>query len=125
MFVGLTVIVLSVVDKSARWLWSLRPVAGIVWLILLVSPWFVAIIAKSGASFFVQAIGHDMLDKVASGQEAHGAPPGFYFLLFWVTFWPGAVLAGLAAPIVWKSRHEPRTRFFSRGCCHHGSSSKR
>jgi 4-amino-4-deoxy-L-arabinose transferase-like glycosyltransferase len=111
MFVGLTVIVLSVVDKSARWLWSLRPFAGIVWLILLVSPWFVAIIAKSGASFFVQAIGHDMLDKVASGQEAHGAPPGFYFLLFWVTFWPGAVLAGLAAPIVWKSRHEPRTRF--------------
>ena len=73
MFVGLTVIVLSVVDKSARWLWSLRPFAGIVWLILLVSPWFVAIIAKSGASFFVQAIGHDMLDKVASGQEAHGA----------------------------------------------------
>ncbi|MGA7112336.1 MAG: glycosyltransferase family 39 protein [Pseudolabrys sp.] len=111
MFVGLTVIVLSVVDKSARWLWSLRPFAGIVWLILLVSPWFVAIIAKSGASFFVQAIGHDMLDKVASGQEAHGAPPGFYFLLFWVTFWPGAVLAGLAAPIVWKSRYEPRTRF--------------
>jgi len=103
--------VLSVVDKSARWLWSLRPFAGIVWLILLVSPWFVAIIAKSGASFFVQAIGHDMLDKVASGQEAHGAPPGFYFLLFWVTFWPGAVLAGLAAPIVWKSRYEPRTRF--------------
>ena len=52
-----------------------------------------------------------MLDKVASGQEAHGAPPGFYLLLFWVTFWPGAVLAGLAAPIVWKSRHEPRIRF--------------
>jgi len=111
MFVGLAIIVLSVVDKSARWLWSLRPVAGIIWLLALVSPWFVAIIAKSGASFFVQAIGHDMLDKVASGQEAHGAPPGFYFLLFWVTFWPGAVLAGLAAPIVWRFRHEPRTRF--------------
>jgi len=111
MFAGLAFIVLSVVDKSARWLWSLRPIPGVAWLILLVSPWFVAIIAKSGASFFVQAIGHDMLDKVASGQEAHGAPPGFYLLLFWVTFWPGAVLTGLAAPIVWKSRHEPRIRF--------------
>ena len=111
MFVGLTGIVLSIVDRSVRWLWSLRPVIGLVWLILLVSPWFVAIVAKSGSSFFVEALGHDMLDKVASGQEAHGAPPGFYFLLFWVTFWPGSVLAGLAAVMVWKTRHEPGARF--------------
>jgi len=111
MFVGLTGIVLSIVDRSARWLWSLRPIIGLVWLILLVSPWFVAIVAKSGSSFFVEALGHDMLDKVASGQEAHGAPPGFYFLLFWVTFWPGSVLAGLAAVMVWKTRHEPGARF--------------
>jgi 4-amino-4-deoxy-L-arabinose transferase-like glycosyltransferase len=111
MFVGLTAIALSIADRSLHWLWSLRPVTGLVWLLLLVSPWFVAIVAKSGGSFFVQALGHDMFDKVVSGQEAHGAPPGYYFLLFWVTFWPGAVLAGLAAPIVWKSRHEPGARF--------------
>jgi 4-amino-4-deoxy-L-arabinose transferase-like glycosyltransferase len=111
MFVGLTAIVLSIVDRSARWLWSLRPFAGFVWLLLLVSPWFVAIVAKSGGNFFVEALGHDMLDKVTSGQEAHGAPPGFYFLLFWVTFWPGSILTGLAAPIVWKSRREPGARF--------------
>jgi len=111
MFVTLTVIVLSVSDRSARWLWLLRPVAGLIWLILLVSPWFVAIVAKSGDNFFVQALGHDMLDKVTSGQEAHGAPPGFYFLLFWVTFWPGSVIAGMATPAVWKARQEPGTRF--------------
>ena len=74
-------------------------------------PWFVAIVAKSGDSFFVQALGHDMLDKVTSGQEAHGAPPGFYFVLFWITFWPGSLLAGLAAPTAWKSRREPGARF--------------
>jgi 4-amino-4-deoxy-L-arabinose transferase-like glycosyltransferase len=111
LFVGLTAIALSIVDRSARWLWSVRPVAGVLWLILLVSPWFVAIVARSGDRFFVEALGHDLLGKVASGQEAHGAPPGFYFLLFWVTFWPGAVLAGLAAPAVWKSRREAGTRF--------------
>jgi 4-amino-4-deoxy-L-arabinose transferase-like glycosyltransferase len=111
LFVGLTAIVLSISDRSARWLWSLRPVAGFLWVILLVSPWFVAIVAKSGDRFFVEALGHDMLGKVASGQEAHGAPPGFYFLLFWVTFWPGSVLAGLATPTVWKARREPSTRF--------------
>ncbi|HET9685936.1 MAG TPA: glycosyltransferase family 39 protein [Pseudolabrys sp.] len=111
MFVGLTAAVLCAVDRSLQWLWSLRPIPGVLWLLLLASPWFIAIAAKSGGNFFVQAIGHDMLDKVTSGQEAHGAPPGYYLLLFWVTFWPGAVLAVLAASVVWKSRQEPGARF--------------
>src|SRR3990172_4623183 len=52
-----------------------------------------------------------MLAKVVSGQEAHGAPPGLYFALFWVTFWPGSILAGPAAPMVWKARREPGAQF--------------
>jgi 4-amino-4-deoxy-L-arabinose transferase-like glycosyltransferase len=111
MFVVLAALTLSIADRSGRWLWQLRPLAGLAWLIVLVLPWFLAIVAKSGDSFFVQAIGQDMLAKVASGQEAHGAPPGLYFLLFWVTFWPGSVLAGLAAPMVWNARREPGAQF--------------
>jgi 4-amino-4-deoxy-L-arabinose transferase-like glycosyltransferase len=111
MFVVLTALTLSIADRSARWIWRLRPFAGIVWLIFLVLPWFIAIVAKSGDSFFVQALGQDMLGKIINGQEAHGAPPGLYFLLFWVTFWPGSVLAGLAAPMVWKARREPGAQF--------------
>ncbi len=111
MFVGLTVIALSIADHSGRWIWKLRPFAGLAWLLLLVLPWFVAIVAKSGDSFFVQSVGEDMLAKVFGGQEAHGAPPGLYFVLFWVTFWPGSILAGLAAPRVWQARREPGTRF--------------
>jgi 4-amino-4-deoxy-L-arabinose transferase-like glycosyltransferase len=111
MFVVLAAVTLSIADRSARWLWSLRPLAGLAWMILLVLPWFVAIIAKSGSDFFVQALGHDMLGKVTSGQEAHGAPPGLYFVLFWVTFWPGSVLAGLAAPAIWRLRREAGAQF--------------
>lgn len=111
MFVGLAAFALSIADRSARWIWQLKPIAGFAWLILLVLPWFIAIVVKSGDSFFVQALGHDMLDKVTSGQEAHGAPPGYYFLLFWVTFWPGSVLAGLAAPTIWRARKEPGAQF--------------
>ena len=111
MFVGLTALTLSIADRSWRWIGKLRPFAGFIWLIVLVLPWFVAIVAKSGDSFFVQALGHDMLEKVTSGQEAHGAPPGLYLLLFWVTFWPGSILAGLAAPTIWMARREPGARF--------------
>jgi 4-amino-4-deoxy-L-arabinose transferase-like glycosyltransferase len=111
MFVALTALALSIADRSARWLRELRPLAGFLWMILLVLPWFVAIVLKSGDSFFMKALGEDMLSKVASGQEAHGAPPGYYFALFWVTFWPGSVLAGLAAPMIWKAKREPGAQF--------------
>lgn len=111
MFVGLAALTLAIADRSGRWIWSLRPFAGLAWLIVLVAPWFAAIIAKSGASFFAQSVGQDMLAKVTSGQEAHGAPPGYYLVLFCVTFWPGAVLAGLAAQRVWQARREPGAQF--------------
>ena len=61
-------------------------------------------------TFFADSIGGDMLSKLAA-QESHGAPPGLYLLLFWVTFWPGAPLAGMAAPAVWRARREPGAQF--------------
>ena len=111
MFVALTALTLSIADRSGRWIWKLRPLVGLVWLLVLVLPWFVAIVVKSGASFFEHSVGEDMLAKVFGGQESHGAPPGFYFALFWVTFWPGSILAGLAAPRIWQARREPGARF--------------
>jgi 4-amino-4-deoxy-L-arabinose transferase-like glycosyltransferase len=111
MFVVLTALTLSILDRSARWIGALRPVTGLIWMLLLVTPWFAAIVAKSGTTFFTDAVGQDMLAKVASAQETHGAPPGFYLLLFFLTFWPGAVLAAPAAPMVWKARREPGAQF--------------
>lgn len=110
MFVGLTVITLAIVDRSASWLWRLRPFAGVIWMMLLVLPWFIAIFWRAGETFFADSIGGDMLSKVAA-QESHGAPPGVYLLLFWVTFWPGAPLAGMAAPAAWAARREPGAQF--------------
>jgi 4-amino-4-deoxy-L-arabinose transferase-like glycosyltransferase len=111
MLVLLSVATLAVVDRSAGWIMALRPFAGAAWFALLVLPWFIAIIWRSGESFLAESVGHDLLAKVASGQESHGAPPGFYLALFWLTFWPGAALAALATPAVWRARHEPGTKF--------------
>ena len=110
MFVGLTILTLAFLDRSAAWLWRLRPVWGLMWLLVLVLPWFVAIFWRAGDAFFADSIGGDMLSKL-SPQEFHGAPPGVYLLLFWLTFWPGAPLAAMAAPAVWRARREPGAQF--------------
>jgi 4-amino-4-deoxy-L-arabinose transferase-like glycosyltransferase len=110
MFVALTIGTLAILDRTAAWLWRLRPVWGLTWLLVLVLPWFIAIFWRAGDTFFVDSLGGDMLSKLAA-QESHGAPPGTYLLLFWVTFWPGAPLAGLAAPAVWRARREPGAQY--------------
>ena len=111
MIAGLTVITLAVYDRSARFLLALRPVIGMAWFAVLVLPWFLAIAGRAGDSFLAESVGRDMLPKLILPQEGHGAPPGFYLLLFWVTFWPAAPLAALAAPAVWAERRERPVRF--------------
>jgi len=111
MVAGLAAVALVIADRSGRWLLRLRPLAGIPWMLILVLPWFVAILTKAGDSFLQESIQQDLLSKIFSGQETHGAPPGYYLLLFWLTFWPAAPLAAMAAPAVWRHRRERTTRF--------------
>jgi 4-amino-4-deoxy-L-arabinose transferase-like glycosyltransferase len=110
MFVGLTIVMLAILDRSASWLWRLRPLWGLMWTLVLVLPWFVAIFWRAGQTFFTDSVGRDMLAKFGA-QESHGAPPGLYLLLFVVTFWPGAPLAGLAVPAIWRARREPGAQY--------------
>src|SRR5882757_9125112 len=107
---GPLILMFAILDRSAAWLWRMRPVWGLMWTLVLVLPWFVAIFWRAGEAFFADSLGGDMLSKLAA-QESHGAPPGLYLLLFWVTFWPGAPLAGMAAPAVWRARREPGAQY--------------
>ncbi|RTL54711.1 MAG: glycosyltransferase family 39 protein [Bradyrhizobiaceae bacterium] len=111
MFAGLTILALAILDRSLEWVWRLRPITGIFWVVLIALPWFIAIYIKSGDSFFADSLGGDMFNKIAKPQEAHGAPPGYYFVLFWLTFWPGSALAAMATPAVWRAKREPGAQF--------------
>jgi 4-amino-4-deoxy-L-arabinose transferase-like glycosyltransferase len=111
MVVALATVALAIADRSARWLTVLRPLAGTAWMLLLVLPWFIAIYLRAGNAFLVDSIGHDMLAKVGGGQETHGAPPGYYVLLFFVMFFPASALAIPAVPAIWSSRRAPAIRF--------------
>src|SRR6202166_3144187 len=111
MIVGLTGATLSIIDRSIRWLQALRPLYGVVWLVVLVLPWFIAIYARAGNAFLANSVVHDTLGKIANSQESHGAPPGYYVVMFFATFFPACILAGLAAPAVWAKRREAPVRF--------------
>jgi 4-amino-4-deoxy-L-arabinose transferase-like glycosyltransferase len=102
---------LTVIDRRADWLMALKPLVGMLWLAALVLPWFIAIIGRADDAFIAQSVGHDLLPKLYSNQEGHGAPPGFYLLLFWLMFFPGSMLAGIATPAVWAARREPGAKF--------------
>jgi 4-amino-4-deoxy-L-arabinose transferase-like glycosyltransferase len=111
LFTALAMLTLVAVDRSARWLLPLRPLLGMAWFALLVLPWFLAITMRAGDEFFSESLAGDLFAKLFQGQESHGAPPGYYFLLFWGTFWPAATLAVLAAPAAFAARREPGARF--------------
>ena len=111
MVVGLAALFLTIADRSARWLLRLRPLVGVLWVLILVLPWFVAIMGRAGDSFLQESVGQDLFAKIFKGQETHGAPPGYYLLLFWLTFWPAAPLAAVAAPAIWRQRADPPLRF--------------
>ena len=108
---GLAAVALGIADRSARWLLRLRPLVGVLWVLVLTLPWFLAILGKAGDAFLAESVKQDMLSKIFQGQETHGAPPGYYLLLFWLCFWPAAPLAAVAAPSVWRQRRERSVRF--------------
>ncbi len=109
--VGSTTAALCIIDRSAAWLKALRPLPGIAVLLLLALPWYIAIGIVSDGEFYRIAIGKSFLGKVGAGEQGHGGPPGFYLALYWLTFWPAAGLALMAAPWVWQHRRERPVRF--------------
>lgn len=108
---GLAILVLSASQRSFRWLKPLRFGPGLLICLIVALPWFVAIMIKTGGSFFAESVGQDMLGKVAEGQEKHWGPPGLYLLFFFATYWPAAAFAAMAVPFAWVRRKEPQILF--------------
>ncbi|CAK0739510.1 4-amino-4-deoxy-L-arabinose transferase [uncultured Gammaproteobacteria bacterium] len=113
---GATVLALAVADRDGwrlnwGWLKPLRPLAGLAVIVAIAAPWLIAITLQTKGAFFAESVGHDLLGKIASGQESKGLPPGFHLAVFWFTFAPFSFLALLAVPWVWRQRREPAVRF--------------
>lgn len=109
---ALTVLVLFVFERDGRWLKQLKPARGLALAALIVLPWLVLITWKSGGAFWQEAVGKDMIGKVAQGEESHGAPPGFYVLTYSLFMWPfGLIAVGAGLQALNHLRDDIRVRF--------------
>ncbi|WP_417767343.1 ArnT family glycosyltransferase [Stappia sp.] len=111
MVVGLALVALCAVRREFSWLKRLYPLQGGIAFVLMVLPWFVAIYLQTDGAFFEEAIGKDLLAKVGSGQESHGAPPLTHLAAALATFWPLPAFVVLALPMLMRSLKSPVVLF--------------
>lgn len=103
---GLTLIGVSFANRPLPLWRALRPLWGVPLMLAIAAPWFVAIILAD-ADFVRESAGKDFLAKIASGQEAHGFPPGFYLFLLTAVFAPMSLFVWTALVWVWRRRRDP------------------
>ena len=109
---GLTLGALLLVDRrtATRMLAGLRPVWGVPLTLVVILPWMIAVGLATQWTFYREWIS-DLLPKIVSGQELHGAPPGSYLLLLAATFWPGSLALGLGVVQGFRHREQCAERF--------------
>lgn len=78
--------------RDAGWIVALKPLLGVIVLVLMIAPWAVAVGIATEGRFYAEALGGDMFGKIGSAQEAHAGPPGYHLLLLPVLLWPAAAL---------------------------------
>ncbi len=106
-----TPLALALVERRVGWWRRLRPAWGVPLMLAIVLPWCIAIWLVSHGLFFQRAVGTNFLGKIASGQQAHGLPPGYHLAVAAVAFWPGSLFAAMAVPFVWFRRRTAPVRF--------------
>jgi 4-amino-4-deoxy-L-arabinose transferase-like glycosyltransferase len=75
LIVGLTAAALAIADRSARWLLRLKPVLGLIWVLVLVLPWFLVILSRSEGAFYGQSVGRDFFGRLTEGAEGTARRP--------------------------------------------------
>jgi 4-amino-4-deoxy-L-arabinose transferase-like glycosyltransferase len=78
--------------RDVGWIVALKPVMGVIILVLMIAPWAAAVGAATEGRFYSEALGGDMLGKIGNAQESHAGPPGYHLLLLPVLLWPAAAL---------------------------------
>ena len=89
----------------------LRPILGLVILTSLVLPWVLMVTSATDGAFLNIAIKGDLVNKLQSGQESHGAPPLTYLMLVVITFWPGSLFIARGINAIRNQWRDPNILF--------------
>src|SRR6266481_2859118 len=69
--IALTVVSLCMIERDIAWLRLTRPVIGIVLMLAVTLPWFIAIAYETHGAFFAGAIGGDLAPKLKAGGDLY------------------------------------------------------
>jgi 4-amino-4-deoxy-L-arabinose transferase-like glycosyltransferase len=111
LIVILSIVMLVIWERDAKYLRRLAHYPSIALAILIVVPWYIAIWQATGGQFFTDAIGQDLAPKLAGKSENQSIPPGAHLLISPLIMWPGSVLIPAALWAGWTLRKDPRVRF--------------
>ena len=90
---------------------DLKPIMGIILFMLIILPWFILINSGNNNDVLFNTIKKDMLLKLVSVQESHGAPPGSYLLSSILTAWPIALFIIPSALWCFKNKDNKSVKF--------------
>ncbi len=99
---AMTALALSALARRWGWLWRLRPVAGAVWVCVLVLPWYVTICTQIGWAEFTAYIMKETVGRSVVTFEGHWGPPGYHLAFLPILFWPGSLALVPAALSAWR-----------------------
>ena len=90
---------------------DLKPIMGIILFMLIILPWFILINSGNNNDVLFNTIKKDMVLKLVSVQESHGAPPGSYLLSSILTAWPIALFIIPSALWCFKNKDNKAVKF--------------
>ena len=90
---------------------DLKPIMGIILFMLIILPWFILINSGNNNDVLLNTIKKDMVLKLVSVQESHGAPPGSYLLSSILTAWPIALFIIPSALWCFKNKDNKSVKF--------------
>ncbi|CAL4866812.1 Undecaprenyl phosphate-alpha-4-amino-4-deoxy-L-arabinose arabinosyl transferase [Asticcacaulis sp. MM231] len=111
MILAATLLTLFAWDRKVRWARNLSSGWGLILVLLICGPWFMAITVATDGQFWVGAVGKDFADKISGGSEGHGGWPGYHLALLPITLFPAAWFLGGALQTAISRRHEAAIRF--------------
>ena len=106
----LTIFFINITNKDFQ-LKTLKPLLGIIFLILASLPCLLWIYYTGTSDFVKESLVNDMFLKIISSQESHGAPPGFFIITSFLSCWPLSLFFIPTAIWAYQNRRDNKIKY--------------